>query len=244
MAKKTRKFKTEVQQLLDLVVHSLYSKKEIFLRELISNASDAIDRAQFEALTDKQIQEDGGDWRIRLAVDKEARTLTISDNGIGMTPEEVEKNVGTIANSGTRTFLESLKDSTEGAGPEFIGQFGVGFYSAFMVADKVELVTRRAGEGAQAVKWTSSGAGNYTLFYQAGVKHLSEDHPTNLILQEYPVAILYGSLLQSAPFLGADERIDTWVKFYQPAKESARQQEWRARTGHGPLEMRPDIWVR
>jgi molecular chaperone HtpG len=163
MAKKTRKFKTEVQQLLDLVIHSLYSKKEIFLRELVSNASDAIDRAKYEALTDKAIQVEGEEWQIELVPDKEARTLTIRDNGIGMSVEELEANIGTIANSGTRKFLEALQANKDSATPEFIGQFGVGFYSAFMVADDVELVTRRAGTDGAAVRWRSKGAGNYTL---------------------------------------------------------------------------------
>ncbi len=163
MAKKTRKFKTEVQQLLDLVIHSLYSKKEIFLRELVSNASDAIDRAKYEALTDKAIQVEGEEWKIELIPDKEARTLTIRDNGIGMSVEELEANIGTIANSGTRKFLEALQANQDAATPEFIGQFGVGFYSAFMVADQVELVTRRAGSDETAIRWRSKGAGNYTL---------------------------------------------------------------------------------
>ncbi|MDA0989429.1 MAG: molecular chaperone HtpG [Verrucomicrobia bacterium] len=163
MAKRTRKFKTEVQQLLDLVIHSLYSKKEIFLRELISNASDAIDRAKFEALTDSSLLDDGRAWEIRLDVDRDARTLTISDNGIGMTAEEVETNIGTIANSGTRRFLEELKQKDGPKDAELIGRFGVGFYASFMVADEVSVLTRRAGEGHQAVRWTSAGAGQYSL---------------------------------------------------------------------------------
>jgi len=163
MAKRTRKFKTEVQQLLDLVVHSLYSKKEIFLRELISNASDAIDRLRFEALTNDALLQEGEDGRIRIDADKDARTLTVRDNGIGMNAHELEQNIGTIASSGTRRFLEELRSHKEEEGPEFIGQFGVGFYSAFMVAEKVTLVTRRAGDGQPALRWTSSGAGNYTV---------------------------------------------------------------------------------
>jgi molecular chaperone HtpG len=163
MAVKNRKFKTEVQQLLDLVIHSLYSKKEIFLRELISNASDAIDRARFEALTDKELLQDGEDWKIRIAVDKKERTITISDNGVGMTSDEVDQNIGTIANSGTKAFLTSLQGSQGTLNPEFIGQFGVGFYSSFMVADRVTLVTRRAGKDREPVKWVSAGDGAYTL---------------------------------------------------------------------------------
>jgi molecular chaperone HtpG len=162
MAKRTRKFKTEIQQLLDLIIHSLYSKKEIFLRELISNASDAIDRMRFESLTDKALQSGDQAGRIELVPDKESRTLTVRDNGIGMSMEEVEANIGTIANSGTRRFLEVLQENQEAASPELIGQFGVGFYASFMVADRVEVVTRRAGTDA-AIRWTSKGAGNYTL---------------------------------------------------------------------------------
>jgi molecular chaperone HtpG len=163
MAKRTKKFKTEVQQLLDLVVHSLYSKKEIFLRELISNASDAIDRLRFEALTDSELIADGDDWKIKITADKERGLLTISDNGIGMTAEEVEQNIGTIAKSGSRQFLEQLKETEQGADVDFIGQFGVGFYASFMVADKVTVLTRRAGEAGGGVRWASSGTGNYTI---------------------------------------------------------------------------------
>ncbi|MCK5850465.1 MAG: molecular chaperone HtpG [Kiritimatiellae bacterium] len=162
MSKKTKKFKTEVQQLLDLVIHSLYSKKEIYLRELISNASDAIDRARFEALTDSSLLDGDEDWKIKIHTDKDERTITISDNGIGMSPEEVESNIGTIANSGTKNFLSELKKSKDGDNAEFIGQFGVGFYASFMVADKVTLVTKRAGS-SEAVKWVSNGGGSYSM---------------------------------------------------------------------------------
>ncbi len=158
-----RQFKTEVQKLLDLVIHSLYSNKEIFLRELISNASDAIDRVRFEALKDESILENNSDWKIKLFVDKDAKTLTISDNGIGMSAEEVEANIGTIASSGTKRFLEQLQNNKENLPPELIGQFGVGFYSAFMVADKVTVLTRRAGKPEDATRWESAGDGFYTL---------------------------------------------------------------------------------
>ncbi len=163
MKAKRRQFKTEVQQLLDLVVHSLYTHPDIFLRELISNASDAVDRARFEALSDESILGDDPDWKIRLIPDRKARTLTVSDNGIGMTAEEVEANIGTIASSGTRRFMAELKERRNELSPELIGQFGVGFYSAFMVADKVTLISRRAGREEAAVRWESSGAGSYTL---------------------------------------------------------------------------------
>ena len=162
MSKKTRKFKTEVQQLLDLVIHSLYSKKEIFLRELISNASDAIDRDRFEALTDKSATSGSQEWSIRITPNREAGTLTISDNGIGMNAEEIDRNIGTIANSGTKAFLAELKKNQEAGSPQFIGQFGVGFYSAFMVADRVTVVTRRVGEEG-ALRWASDGGGSYSV---------------------------------------------------------------------------------
>ena len=136
MATEKKEFKTEVQQLLDLVIHSLYSNKDIFLRELISNGSDAIDRLRFEALSNKELIKDDPEFRIKLFIDNEAKTLRIEDNGIGMTKEELEDNIGTIARSGTRQFMEELKKGKAKANPELIGQFGVGFYSAFMVADK------------------------------------------------------------------------------------------------------------
>ncbi|NLF93971.1 MAG: molecular chaperone HtpG [Oligosphaeraceae bacterium] len=182
MAKK-HQFKTEVQRLLDLVIHSLYSNKEIFLRELLSNASDAIDRARFEALKDESILENDPEWKIKITPDSDAHTLTISDNGIGMTAAEVEKNIGTVANSGTKNFLAQLQENKENLPPELIGQFGVGFYSAFMVADKVTVITRRAGEAASAVRWESSGDGFYTLEACEREKrgtdvilHLSDEH--------------------------------------------------------------------
>jgi len=164
MIAQTHPFKTEVRQLLDLVIHSLYSKKEIFLREIVSNASDAIDRARFEALTHKSLQREEDAWKISVIADPKNRTLTISDNGIGMTASEVEENIGTIASSGTRKFLDSLKqDPKAAANPEMIGRFGVGFYSAFMVADEVTVITRRGGMDEPALKWVSNGDDSYTL---------------------------------------------------------------------------------
>ncbi len=161
--KQTLGFQTEVRQLLDLMIHSLYSDKDIFLRELISNASDAADKLRFEALRDESLYEGDSDLKIQVLVDREARTLTIVDNGIGMTRDEVIENIGTIARSGTRRFFESLSgDQAKDA--RLIGQFGVGFYSAFMVADRVTLHTRRAGAPAdQGVIWESTGAGEYTV---------------------------------------------------------------------------------
>ena len=155
-------FQAEVQRLLDLVIHSLYTDKEIFLRELVSNASDAIDRLRFEALTNPGLLPEGHEPKIRLVPDKESRTLVIEDDGIGMTRDEVVQNIGTIARSGTREALEALKDKAGEGAAQLIGQFGVGFYSSFMVADRVELVTRKAGTD-DAVRWESSGGGSFTV---------------------------------------------------------------------------------
>ncbi len=164
MAKKNSEklaFKAEVKQLLHLMIHSLYSNKEIVLRELISNASDAADKLRFEALADGSLYEDDSDLNIRVHFDKKARTVTISDNGIGMLREEVVNNIGTIAKSGTKDFMTALSgDQVKDA--NLIGQFGVGFYSAFIIADQVTLITRRAGS-KEAVQWTSAGEGDFTL---------------------------------------------------------------------------------
>src|SRR5512143_1203696 len=157
-------FKTEVKELLDLMIHSLYSHKEIFLRELISNASDAIDKARYESLTNKDIFAATGEWKIKIHVDKAAGTLTVSDNGIGMTRDEVIAELGTIAHSGTKDFLRALQEKSEKDRPGLIGQFGVGFYSSFMVADKVAVVTRKATEKTnKAVKWESTADGSFTV---------------------------------------------------------------------------------
>jgi len=162
MEKKTHEFKAEIAEMLDLVVNSLYSKKEIFLRELISNASDAIDRAKFLGLTDKSLTADNPEWKIQIAADRSAGTLMISDNGIGMDAEELEKNLGTIASSGTKKFREMLKEKGGESLPELIGQFGVGFYAAFMVADKVTVETLKRGTSAP-VRWESDMSGSYTV---------------------------------------------------------------------------------
>lgn len=164
MTKENLEFKTEIKQLLDLMIHSLYSHKEIFLRELISNASDAIDRARYESLTESSIMENEKEWKIKLTSDKEAGTLTVSDNGIGMTKEEITGALGTIAHSGTKEFLTALQSKEVKDNPELIGQFGVGFYSSFMVADKVTVITRKAGsKNKEAVKWESSADGFFTV---------------------------------------------------------------------------------
>jgi molecular chaperone HtpG len=197
--KETLGFQTEAKQLLHLMIHSLYSNQEIFLRELISNASDAIDKLRFAALADESLLEGRGDYRIQVDVDGEANTITISDNGIGMNRDEVIEHLGTIAKSGTASFLESLtgdqkKDS------QLIGQFGVGFYSAFIVADRVEVHTRKAGEAAdEGILWESHGEAEFsvepvvkaergtriTLFLKADCKEFAEDFRVRSVIKKY-----------------------------------------------------------
>lgn len=159
-------FQAEARQLLDLMVHSVYSNKDSFLRELISNASDALDKLRLEAFRNKDLDVDTSDLHIEIDVDHQARTLTIRDNGIGMTRAEVVDLIGTLAKSGTAELRQQLREAknakNEAASEELIGQFGIGFYSSFMVADKVELLTRKAGE-SDATKWESSGEGTYTI---------------------------------------------------------------------------------
>ena len=161
--KQTHEFQTEVSQLLNLMIHSLYSNKEIFLRELVSNASDAIDKLKFESLSNDKLIEGKQEPSIHIDVDKDAGTITIRDNGIGMTQDEVMENIGTIANSGTRKYLESL-DKNQTQDSNLIGQFGVGFYSAFIVSNTVTLLSRKAGDDkANGTKWTSKGKGEYSI---------------------------------------------------------------------------------
>ena len=156
-------FQAEARQLLDLMVHSVYSNKDSFLRELISNASDALDKLRLEAFRNKDLEVDTSDLHIEIDVDKVARTLTIRDNGIGMTRDEVVDLIGTLAKSGTAELRKQLREAKNAAVSEdLIGQFGIGFYSVFMVADKVELLTRKAGE-SEATRWESSGDGTYTI---------------------------------------------------------------------------------
>ncbi|WP_324789518.1 molecular chaperone HtpG [Streptomyces sp. H51] len=163
MPTETLEFQVEARQLLQLMIHSVYSNKDVFLRELVSNASDALDKLRLAALRDDSLEADTSDLHIDIEVDDDARTLTVRDNGIGMSYDEVGKLIGTIANSGTAAFLKELKEAQDAAGAEgLIGQFGVGFYSGFMVADEMTLVTRRAGESG-GTRWSSRGEGTYTL---------------------------------------------------------------------------------
>jgi molecular chaperone HtpG len=207
-------FQAEVVQLLDLMIHSLYSNKEIFLREVISNASDAIDRLRFALLTEPELHDgDGEALEIRVAFDKDARTITVSDNGIGMSRQEVMDNIGTIAKSGTREFFQALtgdqrKDAT------LIGQFGVGFYSSFIVADRVTLTTRRAGlPAAEGVRWESDGRGEYALetverpergtelvlHLREGEDDLLNEHRLRTIIQKYSDHISLPILMPEQP---------------------------------------------
>jgi molecular chaperone HtpG len=220
--KETLGFQAEVKQLLDLMIHSLYSNKEIFLRELISNASDAIDRLRFAMLSDTSLHEDGTELTIHVSYDKDARTITVADNGIGMNRQEVIEHIGTIAKSGTREFFQALtgdqqKDAT------LIGQFGVGFYSAFVVADHVTLITRRAGVApGEGVRWESSGQGQYTLenvekptcgtqvvlHLREGEDELLDGHRLRSIIKKYSDHITVPILM---PKEGKDERDDERV---------------------------------
>jgi molecular chaperone HtpG len=235
-------FQAEVQRLLDLVIHSLYTDKEIFLRELVSNASDAIDRLRFEALTRPELLPEGHEPKIRLVPDKENRTLTIEDDGIGMTRDEVVQNIGTIARSGTREALEQLKDKAGEGVEQLIGQFGVGFYSSFMVADRVELVTRKAGTD-EAVRWTSSGGGSFT------VTEAERDRPgTTIILHLKPVDSENG----------IDDYADRWVlkrivrqhadfityPILLPAEKKEEVPEGETPEPEKPLNSMKPIWAR
>ena len=159
---KTMQFQAEARQVLDLMIHSLYTNKEIFLRELISNASDALDRLRLEVLTNENLLGKDDLFEIVIEADSEARTITIHDSGIGMSREEVVEHIGTIAKSGTRELLEELKNKSDELAHKMIGQFGVGFYAVFMVANRVSMLTRRAGE-EKATLWESVGDGEYTI---------------------------------------------------------------------------------
>ena len=192
--KETLGFQAEVKQLLDLMIHSLYSNKEIFLRELVSNASDACDKLRFETLTNKDLFENDADLKIRVSFDKAARTITIADNGIGMSREEVIANIGTIARSGTREFFKNLSGE-QAKDANLIGQFGVGFYSSFIIADKVTLTTRRAGLPAEAgVRWESDGGGEFTL---EAVEQAGRGTEVTLHLREGEDEMLSGMQLRS-----------------------------------------------
>jgi molecular chaperone HtpG len=248
--KETLGFQAEVQQLLRLVAHSLYSHKEVFLRELISNASDACDKLRFEALTDSALYEDDSDLKIRVGFDKDARTITVADNGIGMDRQEVIDNIGTIARSGTRQFMQKLTgDQAKDA--NLIGQFGVGFYSSFIVADKVVLLTRRAGMSAEhGVRWESNGEGEYTLETvdrpQRGteiVLHIREEDADLLnewqlrsIITKYSDHIALPVIMpvqkpgddKDSPPTVVDERINQAAALWARPKQEVQEEEYKA----------------
>jgi len=231
-ARQTLGFQAEVKQLLSLMIHSLYSNKEIFLRELVSNASDAADKLRFEALANPALYDGDADLKITLRVDKEARTLTVADNGIGMSRDEVIANIGTIAKSGTKEFLATLTGDQQ-KDARLIGQFGVGFYSSFIVADRVTLVTRRAGlPAAEGVRWESDGSGEYaieaaerrargtevTLHLREGEDELLEPWRIKAIVRKYSDHI-------GLPIvLAGESKVDPVTKEFMPGKEETLNQ--------------------
>ena len=238
----TFNFQTEVQQLLELMVHSLYSHKEIFLRELISNASDALDRLRFEALTHPELISEEGGLRIQLEADPKERMLTIHDNGIGMNRQELIENIGTIAKSGTRELVEKLrKDETRESLGELIGQFGVGFYSSFMVAERVVLVTRRAGEPG-ALRWASKGGGKFeilpverdvagtsiTLYLKSadeetGLDDFTDEQVITRTVKRYSDFIAYPIVLKSA---GEDTTLNSMKPIWERASSEVSDEDY------------------
>ncbi len=241
--KQTHTFQTEVSQLLDLMIHSLYSNKEIFLRELVSNASDAVDKLKFKSLSDDTLIEGKEELQIHIDMNKDASTITITDNGIGMSEAEVNKNIGTIANSGTKKFLKSL-DEKQAQDTHLIGQFGVGFYSSFIVADKVELITRKVGsKDKKGTKWMSTGKGKYSiesvdcpnfgttviLYIKKDEKEFLDDYRLRDIVSKYSDHITVPIMMIKASEDGKDieyERINKANAFWTQDKRSLKQEDY------------------
>src|SRR5579863_3608968 len=240
--KETMGFQAEVKQLLDIMIHSLYSNKEIFLRELISNASDAIDRLRFAALSDAALLEQDTELNIHVAYDKDARTITVTDNGIGMTRDEVIVNIGTIAKSGTHEFFSSLTGDQQ-KDANLIGQFGVGFYSSFVVSDRVTLSTRKAGMQAnEGVRWESDGQGEYTLemidkpargtevvlHLREGEDELLARYRLTSIIKKYSDHIVVPILMQSEEKdkQGEEERVNSASALWTRPKSEISQEEY------------------
>ena len=199
-SKETLEFQTEARQILHLMTHSLYSNKEIFLRELISNASDACDKLRYEALGDDSLYDGDTELSIKVEYDESANTITISDNGLGMSRQEVIDNIGTIASSGTRKFLDAMTGD-QAKDTQMIGQFGVGFYASFIVADKVTLETRRAGASAEhAIHWESDGEGSFSL---ENIEKAIEKGPRDPSLFSEPA---FDTLRESPEFQALDSR--------------------------------------
>ncbi|MCY4545026.1 MAG: molecular chaperone HtpG [Gemmatimonadetes bacterium] len=226
----TMEFKSELRQILHLITHSLYSHKEIFLRELISNASDAINKIRFNSINNSDLLDGDTEWKIRLIVDKDKKTLTVSDNGAGMSRDTIIDQLGTIAKSGTKAFIETLQQADEASRPELIGQFGVGFYSAFMVADRVTVVSRLAGDPVdQGVRWVSAGEGDFTVkivdkeSHGTDVTlHLKEDEQEFLeewrlrqVVKEFSDFIEYPVVMdveRNEPVEGEDEKTEAVIR--------------------------------
>jgi molecular chaperone HtpG len=247
-SRETLGFQTEVKQLLQLMIHSLYSNREIFLRELISNASDACDKLRFEALHNDALYENASDLNIRVSFDKEARTLTIADSGIGMSRDEVISNLGTIAKSGTREFFTKLSGDQQ-KDAHLIGQFGVGFYSAFIVADKVSVLTRRAGEKAdQGVRWESDGGGEFsiemvdraargteiTLHLREGQDDLLAGYKLREIIKKYSNHIVQPILMQKEEWkdgkyetLAEDETVNQASALWARSKNEITEEQYK-----------------
>ncbi|MGH2493599.1 MAG: molecular chaperone HtpG [Ktedonobacteraceae bacterium] len=239
--KETMGFQAEVKQLLDLMIHSLYSNKEIFLRELISNASDAIDRLRFAALSDAALLEQDTELNIHVAYDKDARTITVTDNGIGMTRDEVIENIGTIAKSGTHEFFSSLTGDQQ-KDANLIGQFGVGFYSSFVVADRVTLTTRKAGmQPDEGVRWESEGQGEYTLemiekpvrgtevvlHLREGEDDLLSRYRLTSIIKKYSDHIVIPILMKvEEPDKDEEERVNSAAALWTRPKSEISQEEY------------------
>ncbi|MGH8719319.1 MAG: molecular chaperone HtpG [Burkholderiales bacterium] len=252
MTKDTLGFQAEVKQLLNLMAHSLYSNREIFLRELISNSSDACDKLRFEALTDPKLFENDSELKIRVSFDKDSRSITVSDNGIGMSREEVINNIGTIAKSGTREFFESLTgDQAKDA--HLIGQFGVGFYSAFVVADKVTLVTRRASAATnEGVRWESDGGGEYTLetlekqtrgtdvtlHLREGQDELLDEWRLKTIIRTYSDHISLPIVMQVQ---GKDETVNQASALWARPKSEITQQQYEEFYKHVAHDFEPPL---
>ena len=233
MKKEEKIFKAETKELLNLMIHSIYTNKEIFLRELISNANDAIDKLKFQSLTDTDILKGDDKFRIDISVDKDNRTLTVSDNGIGMTYEEVDDNIGTIAKSGSKLFKEQLEEAKKGD-IDIIGQFGVGFYSGFIVADKITLETK-SPYSENGVKWISSGDGNYEIEEIAkqdrGTKitlHLKDGDEYNEFLEDWKIKELvkkYSNYIRYEIYFG-DEVINSTKPIWKKDKKELKDEDY------------------
>ena len=232
MSTETHTFQAEVKQVLDIVIHSLYTDRDIFLRELISNASDALEKVNLKQAVEKDLYQADKELQITLAFDEEAKTLTIADSGIGMTRDELKQNLGTIAHSGTKALLESLKEKGDSAG-DMIGQFGVGFYSAFMVSDKVELYTHSWDPSAESLKWESDGSGSYSI-----TEAESADRGTSIVLhlkEEFhefaneaklkDIVERYSNYV-GHPIMIGEERLNTVEAIWMKSKNDVSEEEY------------------